>query len=179
MKYKRLALHESGESPRVRKAGTTCDGVKDTTSRGDLTEFELIAILMRTGRKILRPLSAGLRYDMVLDNEDGTFVRIQCKTGILRAGFVEFRVANTDGRRPHGVTYRGQVEGFAVFCPQNRKAYLVPMTAVEDTKGIARLRLDRTRNGQMKRVRCATAFEIQDRRPNSVRSDRLGPNGPD
>ena len=59
-------------------------GPRDTTRRGELSEFEIIAALLRSGRVVLRPLSAGLRYDLVIDNEDGTFARVQCKTGVLR-----------------------------------------------------------------------------------------------
>ena len=127
----------------------------------DLTEYELITRLMRIGRRVLRPLSAGLRYDIVIDNTDGTFARIQCKTGILRQGWIEFRVANTDARRPNGVSYRGQIEMFGVFCPQNRRAYLVPIGAVEETNGIARLRIAPARNGQNKRIRYALPFELR------------------
>ena len=135
---------------------------RNTTGRGDLREFELITTLMRAGRTILRPVSAGLRYDLAIDNGDGTIWRVQCKTGILRDGAVEFRVANTDARRPNGVAHHGQVEAFAVYCPQNRRAYLVPVLAVESTKGIARLRCRPARNGQRSRVRFAEPFEISD-----------------
>ena len=135
---------------------------KNTTGRGELTEFELITLMMRQGRMVLRPLSTGLRYDFLLDNGDGTFDRVQCKTGILRDGVIEFRVANTDVRRPNGVSYRGQIETFAVYCPQNRRGYLVPLSAVEDTNGIARLRLSPSKNGQTKRIRYAEPFEIRD-----------------
>jgi hypothetical protein len=62
-------------------------GMKDTTSVGDLSEFEVATALMRTRKRVLRPLSAGLRYDLAIDNGDGTVVRVQCKTGILRNGF--------------------------------------------------------------------------------------------
>jgi hypothetical protein len=99
---------------------------RNTTARGDLSELELITALMRSGRVVLRPVSAGLRYDLAIDNDDGTIWRVQCKTGLLKDGVIRFRVANTDARRPNGVSYRGRVEAFAVFCPQNRRAYLVP-----------------------------------------------------
>ena len=48
---------------------------RDTTRRGELSEFEIIAALLRAGRVVVRPLSAGLRYDLVIDSEDGTFAR--------------------------------------------------------------------------------------------------------
>jgi len=134
--------------------------MKDTTSVGDLTELEIATALMRTRRRVLRPLSAGLRYDLAIDNGDGTLVRVQCKTGILRHGFITFRVCNTDARRPQGIPYRGQIEAFGVYCPQNGRAYLVPIDAVGANVSTARLRLDATRNGQHRRVRLAETFRI-------------------
>ena len=135
--------------------------MKDTTSIGDLTEFEIATALMRTRKRILRPLSAGLRYDLAIDNGDGTVVRVQCKTGILRDGFITFRVCNADARRPLGVPYRGQIEAFGVYCPQNGHAYLIPIEAVGTNTSTARLRVDATRNGQHRGVRLAESFRIR------------------
>ena len=133
--------------------------MRDTTARGDLTEYEIATALLRCGRTVLRPLSAGLRYDLAVDNGDGTIMRIQCKTGNLRAGAVEFRAYNADARRPRGVRYWGQIEAFAVFCPQNRGVYLVPIAAV--TNGSTpRLRIEPARNGQSKRIQYARDFEV-------------------
>jgi PD-(D/E)XK endonuclease len=116
--------------------------MKDTTSVGDLTEFEVATALMRTRKRVLRPLSTGLRYDLAIDNGDGTIVRVQCKTGLLRNGFISFRVCNADARRPQGIPYRGQIEAFGVYCPQNRRTYLVPIDAVGANISTARLRLE-------------------------------------
>jgi hypothetical protein len=134
--------------------------MKDTTSVGDLTEFEVATALMRTRKRVLRPLSAGLRYDLAIDNGDGTVVRVQCKTGILRNGFITFRVCNADARRPQGIPYQGQIEAFGVYCPQNRRTYLVPIDAVGANISTARLRLDATRNGQHRGIRLAESFQI-------------------
>ena len=134
--------------------------MRDTTSRGDLTELEVATALVRAGRRVLRPLSAGLRYDLAIDNGDGTIDRVQCKTGVLRDGAITFRVCITDGRRPRGVSYRGQIEAFGVFCPQNGHTYLIPIEAVATNVSTARLRLDAARNGQQRKVRLAQTFQI-------------------
>jgi len=134
--------------------------MKDTTSIGDLSEFEVATALMRTRKRVLRPLSAGLRYDLAIDNGDGTVVRVQCKTGILRNGFITFRVCNADARRPQGIPYRGQIEAFGVYCPQNGRAYLIPIDAVGANTSTARLRVDATRNGQHRGIRLADSFQI-------------------
>ena len=134
--------------------------MKDTTSIGDLSEFEVATALMRTRKRVLRPLSAGLRYDLAIDNGDGTVVRVQCKTGILRNGFITFRVCNADARRPQGIPYRGQIEALGVYCPQNGRAYLIPIDAVGANTSTARLRVDATRNGQHRGIRLADSFQI-------------------
>jgi PD-(D/E)XK endonuclease len=134
--------------------------VKDTTGRGDLTEIHVAAALMRAGRRVLRPVSGGLRYDLLVDNVDGTYWRVQCKTGLLKDGYIVFRLRNSDARRPNGVSYRGQIECFGVFCPENGRTYLVPMTALTTSDSTARLRLRPARNGQQLGVRLASEFEI-------------------
>jgi hypothetical protein len=133
---------------------------RDTTAKGDLSELEVALALVRAGYPILRPLSSGLRYDLAVDNRDGTISRVQCNTGILRKGFIEFNVSSADGRRPKGVAYVGQVEAFGIYCPQNRKVYLVPIDRIVARVSRARLRTDATKNGQVRGVTLAAAFEI-------------------
>ena len=135
--------------------------MKDTTSVGDLTEFEVATALMRTRKRVLRPLSSGLRYDLAIDNGDGKVMRVQCKTGLLRNGFISFRVCNADARRPQGIPYQGQIQAFGVYCPQNGRAYLIPIDAVGANVSTARLRLDATRNGQQRGIRMALSFQIE------------------
>jgi hypothetical protein len=101
-----------------------------------------------------------LRYDLAIDNGDGTVVRLQCKTGILRDGVVMFRVCISDARRPQGIPYQGQIEAFGVFCPQNGRSYLIPIGAVSMNTSTAKLRLQPARNGQRQRIRLAEAFQI-------------------
>ena len=136
--------------------------MRDTTGRGDISEIQVAAALMRAGQRVFRPISGGLRYDLLIDNADGTFSRVQCKTGLMKDGFIVFRVRNCDARRPIGVSYWGQIESFGVFCPQNGRTYLVPMAALTTSDSTARLRLRPTRNGQRTGVRLADEFDISD-----------------
>lgn len=131
--------------------------LRNTTALGDRSELEVAAALTRSGRTVLRPLSAGLRYDLAIDNKDGTITRIQCKTGILKSGAIYFRAYNADGRRPNGVPYRGQVEAFGVFCPQTGCVYMVPLAALASVS-TARLRVGAARNKQVKGVLFAQDF---------------------
>ena len=134
--------------------------LKDTTRIGDVTEMEVATALVRAGRKLLRPVSAATRYDLVIDNEDGTFVRVQCKTGRLRDGRIEFRLYSVSGHNTRGVGYRGQVDAFGVYCPQIDRIYLVPVSAIAACGALATLRVDPARNGQTRGVRHAAEFAI-------------------
>lgn len=134
--------------------------MKDTTSRGDLAEWEVAAALIRDGRKLLRPMSSASRYDLAIDN-DGSFIRIQCKTGILREGRIEFRLYSMSGHRgTRGKTYEGQIDAFGVYCPQTRRAYLVPISELSGHSGSACLRISPARNGQVNGIRLARDFVI-------------------
>jgi hypothetical protein len=134
--------------------------VRDTSTRGDITEFEVAAALMRAGRRVLRPLSSSSRYDLLIDNEDGTFTRVQCKTGVLRRGGIVFRVYSVSGHNARGKTYQGQVDAFGVYSPATRRAYLVPMRAIALRNTMVCLRVTPARNGQLRRVNSADAFLI-------------------
>jgi hypothetical protein len=99
------------------------------------------------------------RYDLVVDQGD-RFVRIQCKTGMLRVGYIGFKTCVADMRRPRGDSgYHGQIDAFAVYCPQNKKVYLVPIGDVPPVTH-AILRLDTPLNGQITGIRWAHKYEI-------------------
>ena len=134
--------------------------MRDTTATGDRTEFEIALALMRAGTKVLRPLSNGLRYDLVID-EDATFLRVQCKTGLLKDGAVQFRLYSLNAsRRFRPRTYHGEIDAFGVYCPQTGRCYLVPISALAANNTIASLRIEPSRNRQRAGVRQAKDFEI-------------------
>src|SRR5439155_338776 len=110
-----------------------------------------------------------------IDNGDGSITRVQCKTGILRNGVILFRTYNADGRRPHGVRYFGQVDAFGVYCPQMRRAYLVPLSALA-TSGTAYLRVGSPRNGQARAgVRTELARKVERRVAHELGETAEGP----
>ncbi len=134
--------------------------MKDTTSRGDLTELEVMRALARRGMKLLRPLSSATRYDVLIDNEDGTFTRVQCKTGRLRHGRVQFNTYSISGHNTRQDRYHGQIDAFGVHCPQTNETYLVPIETVSATATIVYLRVLPAKNGQRRRVRFARDYLI-------------------
>ncbi len=48
---------------------------------GELSEAIIIAKLIEVGYSVLTPFGDNRRYDLVIEDADGQFWRVQCKTG--------------------------------------------------------------------------------------------------
>jgi hypothetical protein len=136
--------------------------MRDTSQIGEASRWQLIALLSRRGKQLLLPVGDHLRYDLAIDDE-GTILRVQCKTGRLRKGVVSFATCSIDSRSKQGGCirrgYRGQIELFGVYCPDNGKCYLVPVGKVGQY--CCHLRIDPPRNGQKTRILWAEDYEIE------------------
>src|SRR5579885_1990791 len=115
--------------------------------KGEHSEAAILHALVASGRVVLIPWGASQRYDFAIDEGDGRMTRVQCKTGVYRRGAIYFRSCSADRRRPMGAPYLGQVDAFAVYCPQLHRAYLVPIGDVP-ARQLAALRLEPPGNGQ-------------------------------
>src|SRR5262249_29901603 len=135
----------------------------------EVSRTQIIAALTLLGKRLLAPLGDFQRYDLVID-EDGRFLRLQCKTGRLRNGVVVFEACSIDSRSVRGRTirrgYRGEVDFFAVYCPDNHKCYLIPVDEVPI--GTCYLRITPPQNGQKTNIRWAQQFEIGDGVPEPI-----------
>ena len=111
---------------------------------------------------MLLPVGDHLRYDLAIDDH-GTILRVQCKTGRLKNGVVRFDTCSIDSRSQKGRcvrrNYRGEIELFGVYCPDNDKCYLVPVEKVGPNE--CRLRIDPPRNGQKTHLRWGEDYEIE------------------
>jgi hypothetical protein len=114
------------------------------------------------GYGVLMPFGENMRYDLVID-EGKTLSRVQCKTGRLRDGTVLFNTCGCYGHHMNpGMSrrgYHGQIDYFAVHCPENGCVYLIPIDAVPNKSG-ASLRVRPSRNNQRRCVRWAADFEL-------------------
>jgi PD-(D/E)XK endonuclease len=131
-------------------------------SKGDRTTLAVMMALRETGYAISIPFGENTRYDLLIDDGE-SIERVQCKTGRLRAGAVLFAVCSCYGhhRNPEQVRrdYQGEVDYFAVFCPETDAVYLVPIEQIP-TRVMGTLRVETPRNNQRKHVRWASDFEI-------------------
>jgi len=144
-------------------------GPKRHTDRtGDISEAAIITRLLQAGYVVLTPNGKQHRYDLVIEDADEQFWRVQCKTAWIEQNGVsiQFNVSSTHyqyisskragtHKRLH---YRGQAEYFAAYCEALDKVYLIPVNDV----GIAhvRLRIMPTKNNQEKNIRWAADYEL-------------------
>jgi hypothetical protein len=122
----------------------------------------IIFALSLEGYLVLVPFGENTRYDIVIDT-GSQLRRVQCKTGCLRSGAVVFRTCSSYGHHPNPKIvrrdYEGEIDDFAVYCPELGSVYLIPIEDVA-TRTSAMLRVSPPRNGQFKRIRLAAAYEI-------------------
>src|SRR5216683_6435692 len=130
---------------------------------GAESEAVIAAALIQAGYTVLTPNGYMHRYDLVIEDADGRFWRIQCKTAWLdeEKTVIKFATAssyNHTAKQKGWRHYRGQCDYFAVYVEQLDKVYFVPVDAV----GLAQamLRLTPTKNKQEKNVRWAKEYEL-------------------
>jgi hypothetical protein len=129
---------------------------------GDRSTLAIILALRDKGYGVLLPFGENTRYDLVIDN-DGAFSRVQCKTGRLRDGSIRFAVCSSYGHHRNPSTarrsYAGQIDSFAVYCPETGGVYLIPLADLP-SRSSAHLRFHPPSNNQRKRVRYAADYEV-------------------
>jgi PD-(D/E)XK endonuclease len=115
--------------------------------------------MVRRGYRVLLPFGHNQRYDLVLE-VDGSFLRVQCKTGRLRNGCVIFRAQSVRSNTHESVVrdYKDDVELLIVHCPETGGLYVIPIEDATRTQGT--LRIDPTANGQGRHVRWARDYQL-------------------
>jgi hypothetical protein len=129
---------------------------------GDRSTLAIMAALELAGYAIFLPFGENTRYDLVID--DGAALwRVQCKTGRLRGGAVRFKTCSTYAHHPNPKLakrdYVGEIDHFAVYCPETYGVYLITIEDIAVRQKGA-LRVDPPRNGQKRRIRFAADYEI-------------------
>jgi hypothetical protein len=125
---------------------------------GDITEAIVFAPLIKLGRTLLMPFGENNRYDFVIDNKDGTFSRVQCKTGRIRNDAVTFKSCSIQARGERK-NYIGQIECFGVYCPENDSVYMVPIADCSITT--VSLRLSPCKSGRLKDIKYAVDYLLK------------------
>ncbi|HLZ60124.1 MAG TPA: group I intron-associated PD-(D/E)XK endonuclease [Ktedonosporobacter sp.] len=115
----------------------------DTNMIGDISEFAIITRFLELGYVILTPFGGNQRCDLIVEDANEQFWRIQCKTGRVNEGktalIFNTSISNVTGKNRQPRDYRGQCDYFAVYSAELHKCYLVPVDEVGTIS--ARLRL--------------------------------------
>jgi hypothetical protein len=129
---------------------------------GDRSTMAIIFALRLLDYAIFVPFGENTRYDLVIDN-GSCLRRVQCKTGRLKDGGIHFPTCSTYAHHPNPRVrrrdYAGEIDDFAVYCPDLGSVYLIPIEDVP-TRALGVLRVTPARNGQRKGVRLAAAYEV-------------------
>jgi PD-(D/E)XK endonuclease len=97
-------------------------GGLNTTAKGDIAEQAVILALITAGKAVLTTISNGLRYDLVIDDLDGSLYACAVQDGHaqpLRSG-AQLSPVQADAPRPNRVPHLGQVDAFGVYCCRRR-----------------------------------------------------------
>lgn len=131
------------------------------------SEAVIAAVLIQAGYTVLTPNGYMHRYDLVIEDADGEFWKIQCKTAWLtnEGDTIDFNTASIlqAGQKGRKKTikknYKNDVHYFAVYSPDTRKVYLIPIEDIPNH--VMRLRLtEATKNSQTKRIKYAKDYEL-------------------
>jgi hypothetical protein len=129
---------------------------------GDGSLLAIMAAFRAEGLAMYVPFGENTRSDLIIETENG-LARIQCKTGRLRGGAVVFRACSSYAHHRNPLVtrrdYQGQVDAFAVYCPETGGVYVVPIGHLS-VRVEGKLRVDPPRNGQRKNIRLAADYEI-------------------
>jgi hypothetical protein len=130
----------------------------NTNRIGDISEHYVTARLLELGKNVSRPVGNNCRYDVLVDNADGTFTRGQVKTGRLRNGVIRFSTKSTHVHTGECFDYLGQVDVFYIYCPELDKVYAVPITRIGTSQ--KSLRITRSKFCNDKQTDFAEDYEL-------------------
>ncbi len=137
-------------------------GKRDTNWVGEISEAAIITRFLQLGYVVLTPYGGNQRYDLVIEDAEGHFWRIQCKTGRIDedSTAIKFNTAirNVTGKNRQSRHYRGQCDYFAVYNEALNKIYLIHVDQVGTTGAV--LRLTPRKNNQDKNILWAKDYEL-------------------
>lgn len=125
-------------------------------SKGTIAEAKVLARLLEIGKIVLIPFGGKQAYDLLVDNGDSTYTRIQVKSSWRKSGCILFRSHHASGNRVRvKSSYVGKADIFAVYDDVGDKVYFVP---VFETKSDVWLRIDTPKQHHDK-IRYARDYE--------------------
>lgn len=128
---------------------------------GNITELECMLAFIKMGYNVLTPYGDCERYDFVVD-KDNKFYKIQSKTSSSDDGGASFKFScrscnRKDGGIVHHNYTKEEIDYFITTF--NGKVYLIP---VEECGSDKKLRIEPTKNGQVRGVTWAKDYELEE-----------------
>ena len=132
-----------------------------TTTKGDLGVGLVLADLLRRGLQIALPLGENQRYDLIVDL-GSCLHRVQCKAVTPKSGALTVKTRSTSswsGKTQGSYKYTAaDIEVLAVVDLASEGVYYLPASLLGNGKSELKLRLEPTKNGQIKGIRMASAY---------------------
>lgn len=116
---------------------------RDTNHIGEISEAAITTRFLQLGYTVLTPFGGNQRYDLVIEDADGQFWRVQCKSATTSKDetvlIFQASIQNVTGKHRQLRNYSGQCDYFASYCEKLNKIFLVPVEHIHTNT--ARLRL--------------------------------------
>ncbi|MCC6223901.1 MAG: hypothetical protein IT201_10485 [Thermoleophilia bacterium] len=132
-----------------------------TSQKGAVAECAIALAAMKRGLGVMKPLSEGLRYDLVFD-AGGRLLRIQCKCAVRRANVLVvpcFSARRTSGgfaKKPYD---ESEIDVVVAHSTELDRCYALPRFVFAG-RSYVQLRTAPARNNQRAGVRWAADFEF-------------------
>ncbi len=130
-----------------------------SSQKGGLAELKIATAAANLGIGVLRPMTEGLRYDLVFD-VSGQLLRVQCKWASRTNDVVSIRL-RTSRHTPSGYVRTcygaNEIEGFAAYCHELDRCFFLPIAEFGGRSQV-HLRLSPARNGQLLGVKMADDY---------------------
>lgn len=127
-----------------------------THNKGLLGELAFTFRLIQKGYTILSPINPNSSYDLVIE-KDGIFTRIQVKYCTPHNGRLRVELSRPE-RTALSYKERG-VDAMGIYDGKNHKFYLIPTSNIKNKDEIW-LRVEKSKNSQIKKVHSAEKYEI-------------------
>ena len=130
--------------------------MRTTFDIGNEAEAVVLGHYIRAGLRVCIPFGTGGPYDLAVDT-GARIVNVQVKNATLGKGCIQCRTRrrNASYDRTRRRYKKGEVDYFAIYCPQLNELYGISFA---DAKGSASLRIKPTINKQEKYIRWAKDY---------------------
>ncbi len=132
------------------------------SQKGAAAELAIAARAVELGAVVLRPMTEGVRYDLVFDI-GGPLLRVQCKWAAVKNEVITIPTRTCRHTPRHGyrrTTYgRHEVDLIAAYCAELQQVYVLPIELAAG-QTFFHLRLSPARNNQQRRVHWAVDYEL-------------------